>query len=103
MVNQRLSGDTTDDPMFPKRQFPMTFLCEDCKEEIRVEMDSTIRYDLQNQAAWDIEEVLEYLLDYYTNVRVSPRPLYILPLENKQLPPNSELLSAGPLSVVEVQ
>lgn len=53
-VNKRLSGDVTEDPTMPKRQFPPSFLCDNCQDD---------------NGAWDSRTVLRFLLQYYTNIR----------------------------------
>ena len=77
MVNRRLAGDTTDDPAFPKRQFPMNFLCKNCQARSPKER-SFNEQSSQVNSVWNEQQTLQWLLDYYTNVRPSPRPLYVL-------------------------
>ena len=58
IVNNRLHGDeATEDPQFPKEQFPPAFLCSDCRDA-KGELDPT--------------KVLPFLLQYSTNIK--PRP-----------------------------
>ncbi|VDM59878.1 unnamed protein product [Angiostrongylus costaricensis] len=53
-VNKRLSGALSDDPLFPKRQFPPPVLCAQC-------------YDVSG--AFDETQVLYFLRTYYGNIR----------------------------------
>lgn len=54
-VNERLSGDSTDDPEFPKIQYPSTEMCSDCKTE----------------SQWNRERVKEYLMHQYKTVNLN--------------------------------
>ncbi|XP_002135590.2 sulfhydryl oxidase 1-like [Drosophila pseudoobscura] len=53
-VNNRLAGDTTEDPMFPKIQFPRKKDCPSCKNE-----------------KWNQSEVLKYLKNIYDTQNLS--------------------------------
>ncbi|VDM97243.1 unnamed protein product [Thelazia callipaeda] len=53
IVNARLRGRDTEDPKYPKRQFPAHFLCSSCK----------------NQDQFDHDEVKKFLLNYYSAIR----------------------------------
>ncbi|KAJ1352568.1 hypothetical protein KIN20_008953 [Parelaphostrongylus tenuis] len=53
-VNKRLSGAHSDDPAFPKRQFPPSVLCAQC-------------YDANG--GFDEDQILSFLLKYYGNIR----------------------------------
>ncbi|CAG9537260.1 unnamed protein product [Cercopithifilaria johnstoni] len=53
IVNARLRGDDTEDPEFPKRQFPSDFLCSTCRKE---------GYFNNNQ-------VKNFLLTYYSAIK----------------------------------
>ncbi|EDV53981.1 sulfhydryl oxidase 2 [Drosophila erecta] len=50
-VNKQLAGDSTEDPKFPKIQFPSAKDCPHCRH---------------NQSAWRTDEVLKYLKAMYT-------------------------------------
>lgn len=52
-VNKRLSGDFSEDPGFPKKQFPVETMCPKCH---------------LGDGSWDEKEVLSYLVKMYTNV-----------------------------------
>ncbi|XP_065200754.1 sulfhydryl oxidase 2-like isoform X2 [Planococcus citri] len=52
-VNTRLSGDFSEDPAFPKRQFPVESMCPKCRD---------------SNGSWREEEVLSYLVNMYTNI-----------------------------------
>jgi len=49
-VNQRLQGDSSEDPFYPKVQFPTHTMCEEC-------------YKSNNE--YDEEHVLKFLVEYY--------------------------------------
>ncbi|VDO37409.1 unnamed protein product [Haemonchus placei] len=53
-VNTRLSGSRSDDPRFPKRQFPPSVVCTQC-------YDST--------GTFDEKEILNFMLSYYSDIR----------------------------------
>ncbi|EDW23799.1 GL23804 [Drosophila persimilis] len=56
-VNKRLAGDTTEDPKFPKIQFPSKKYCPACTNE---------------NSQWNRTEVLKYLKIIYDNKNLSP-------------------------------
>lgn len=57
-VNARLKGAGSEDPVFPKQQFPPIGLCPSCRLN----------------GGWDEKAVLEFLLSYYSNIRTdSPK------------------------------
>jgi hypothetical protein len=56
-VNKRLAGDETEDPSFPKKQFPTIDKCPQCYK------NST---DSNNQTLFDINETMKYLLSFYS-------------------------------------
>lgn len=51
-VNKRLAGDASEDPKFPKRQFPPSFLCIEC----------------QSSGVYNEQRVLDFMLRYYTDI-----------------------------------
>uniref|UniRef100_A0A915PU61 Sulfhydryl oxidase n=1 Tax=Setaria digitata TaxID=48799 RepID=A0A915PU61_9BILA len=53
IVNARLRGDGTEDPEFPKRQFPPDFLCATCRQE----------------GYFNNDQVKDFLLVYYSAIR----------------------------------
>uniref|UniRef100_A0A915N4Y7 Sulfhydryl oxidase n=1 Tax=Meloidogyne javanica TaxID=6303 RepID=A0A915N4Y7_MELJA len=55
LVNSRLHGRETEDPKFPKYQFPPHFLCQDCRREINKEFDE--------------DKIKNFLLLYYSDIR----------------------------------
>ncbi|XP_013103925.2 sulfhydryl oxidase 1 [Stomoxys calcitrans] len=57
-VNQRLSGDETDDPKFPKIQFPSTSSCSQCRKDTSHSVPSAAS---QTPANWDKDHVLQFL------------------------------------------
>lgn len=54
-VNKRLSGDLTEDPKFPKIEFPNKHNCQRCRNP---------------DESWDSGEVLKYLKRMYTSVNI---------------------------------
>lgn len=54
-VNKRLAGDATEDPEFPKVQFPSNERCPLCKSD---------------SSSWNYQEVLSYLKHMYSNINV---------------------------------
>ncbi|XP_050427195.1 sulfhydryl oxidase 2 [Adelges cooleyi] len=54
-VNQRLAGDVTEDPMFPKIQFPSQNHCKKCRLD-------------NNGQQWNETEVLHYLKEKYLKI-----------------------------------
>ncbi|KAI1703457.1 erv1 / alr family domain-containing protein [Ditylenchus destructor] len=68
MVNGRLKGRETEDPQYPKFQFPAPFLCPECRRQ-----DSHTEFD---------ESVTQsYLVKYYTSIK----PLSSSMLERSQI------------------
>ena len=53
IVNNRLRGRETEDPEYPKYQFPALFLCPECHSDGRLDEIS----------------VHNYLIYYYSNIR----------------------------------
>lgn len=53
-VNQRLAGDITEDPMFPKVLFPIKAHCEKCRNNVTNE--------------WNKDEVLVFLKTMYSSI-----------------------------------
>lgn len=54
IVNARLKGRDTEDPKYPKYQFPPLFLCPNCHED---------------QGKLNENEVQSYLIKYYSNIK----------------------------------
>lgn len=54
-VNKRLAGDSTEDPKFPKVQFPSSERCSSCRNE---------------DSSWNYTEVLKYLKQVYSSINV---------------------------------
>lgn len=70
-VNQRLAGDHTEDPAFPKAQYPLHTACSQChKQRIPVHgitpSDHTV--DLPH---WDTSEILYYLRRVYSHFNLN--------------------------------
>ncbi|CAK5077380.1 unnamed protein product [Meloidogyne enterolobii] len=55
LVNSRLHGRETEDPKFPKYQFPPHFLCHECRREVNKEFDE--------------DKIKNFLLLYYSDIR----------------------------------
>ncbi|KAL6722886.1 hypothetical protein Aduo_017959 [Ancylostoma duodenale] len=62
IVNARLQGRDTEDPQFPKMQFPAQFLCSNCTANGSL-VDSETR---------------EFLLDYYSQIKPFQSPKFLL-------------------------
>lgn len=56
-VNMRLHGDETEDRKHPKVQFPTYTMCPQCHR--------TMPYSDFEEADWDEEAVLDYLIKFY--------------------------------------
>lgn len=56
LVNQRLSGDITEDPLHPKILFPLNVHCETCRQN--------------DTGEWNKNEVLAYLKKKYTSISI---------------------------------
>jgi len=57
-VNERLKGAASEDPAFPKQQFPPASLCPSC----------------HSGGKWDEKAVLDFMVRYYSDVRTdSPK------------------------------
>lgn len=63
-VNQRLAGDTTEDPVFPKIQYPSQEACPQCYQQKKVPVQNVTPH-------WDTGEVLYYLRRAYSLVNLS--------------------------------
>jgi len=59
-VNERLAGDVTEDPMYPKILFPLKVNCETCRKN--------------NSDAWNKIEVLKYLKKIYSTISIKQTP-----------------------------
>ncbi|KAF6721082.1 Sulfhydryl oxidase 2 [Oryzias melastigma] len=60
-VNARLAGSLSDDPLFPKAQWPSPSLCASCHEE-------------QNGVhVWNLDNVLHFLRHHYSASNLSPK------------------------------
>lgn len=57
-VNKRLSGDLTEDPDFPKQQFPTEAMCPSCR---RPPSSNVKGHQIIGEIEWDKYEVLNYL------------------------------------------
>lgn len=53
-ANKRLSGDASEDPSFPKQQFPPSSICPQCRTA---------------SEEFDEKEVLKFLTQYYSNIK----------------------------------
>ncbi|KAH9514560.1 Sulfhydryl oxidase 1 [Bulinus truncatus] len=57
-ANKRLHTDISEDPEFPKVQFPPESLCGSCKKLSQSDDGATM--------SWDADAVLDFLLDFYS-------------------------------------
>ncbi|KFP03538.1 Sulfhydryl oxidase 2, partial [Calypte anna] len=58
VVNSRLAGDLTEDPKYPKVQWPTPDMCPACHEEIK------------GLHSWNEAEVLQFLKDHYNSENI---------------------------------
>lgn len=65
VVNKRLAGDETEDPLFPKIQFPTKESCEKCYREQHGIITDT------NEINWDKQAVLEFLKNIHNPQNLS--------------------------------
>lgn len=63
-VNKRLNGDVTEDPLFPKVQYPPTDICHECH---RIRRPSNQSGDIE----WDKLEVLRFFKRIYAPQTIS--------------------------------
>ncbi|XP_026287311.1 sulfhydryl oxidase 2 isoform X2 [Frankliniella occidentalis] len=75
-VNKRLAGDATEDPAFPKIQFPSVDRCSGCRDN----------------GAWVKHQVLQYLESIYSHESLS---VIGAAGSNSMYRPNKQALSAG--------
>lgn len=59
-VNKRLAGDITEDPSFPKVQFPTEEMCEACHRN-QPDFSTTPQNESNQMTVWNRDEVLYYL------------------------------------------
>lgn len=55
-VNRRLAGDATEDPAYPKIQFPSQSACARCRDQM---------------SNWQTQEVLHFLKEFYSSSKLS--------------------------------
>ena len=60
-MNKRLSGDETEDPSFPKQQFPPKDKCPKCYKN-----SSNTNNETTSASPFDIHETMKYLLSFYS-------------------------------------
>lgn len=65
-VNARIKGVLSEDPAHPKKQFPMTDLCGDCRSDGVIDEDGNANSTIQ----WDLKEVLAFLVRHYSGKRI---------------------------------
>lgn len=68
-ANNRLHGDPTEDPAYPKVQFPEPALCPTCRYGRR----PVDKFD--NETDWNIPEVLKFLRNFYAKENIFDYPL----------------------------
>lgn len=69
-VNRRLAGDQTEDPAFPKIQYPSQEICPQCYKQI-VSTQSGGGTNSHNAPHWDNGEVLYYLRNMFSLLNLS--------------------------------
>lgn len=71
-VNRRLAGDGSDDPMFPKIQYPSQQTCPQCRQEmIPAESAKPLGSSGNDTPHWNTDEVLYYLRRVYSGINLS--------------------------------
>lgn len=69
-VNQRLAGDSTEDPAFPKIQYPSKETCPQCYQSV-IQFEGGTTPDSQSTAHWNMNEVLYFLRRVYSPFTLS--------------------------------
>ncbi|XP_055374073.1 sulfhydryl oxidase 1 isoform X2 [Condylostylus longicornis] len=77
-VNQRLAGDETEDPQFPKLQFPPPSSCHQCYNK---EVSAS---PILDQINWNKHEILQFLKNIYNHQNISYYSLNMDQLENSK-------------------
>uniref|UniRef100_U5EST8 Sulfhydryl oxidase n=1 Tax=Corethrella appendiculata TaxID=1370023 RepID=U5EST8_9DIPT len=74
-VNKRLSKDATEDPDFPKIQFPSREMCPACRRKILTNHHNHHQYPIEDENSgnveWNLVEILSYLKSMYAATNVS--------------------------------
>lgn len=55
IVNKYIASKASEDPAFPKQQFPPVSLCQECRKQ---------------DGNFDGEAVLNFMVNYYSNVKI---------------------------------
>ncbi|CAG9532927.1 unnamed protein product [Cercopithifilaria johnstoni] len=55
IVNKDIAGEASEDPFFPKQQFPPASLCPQCRKQ---------------NGEFDAEAVLDFMINYYSNLKI---------------------------------
>ncbi|CAL1533582.1 unnamed protein product [Lymnaea stagnalis] len=61
-ANKRLQGDASEDPDHPKVHFPPEHLCQLCNKMIKSDQGMSL--------SWDVDKVLEFLLQFYSEKNI---------------------------------
>lgn len=69
-VNQRLAGDSTEDPAFPKMQYPSKEICPQCYQPV-LKFEGGTTPDSHSTIQWNMEEVLYFLRRIYSPFTLS--------------------------------
>lgn len=70
-VNMRLAGDNTEDPAFPKIQYPSQGMCSQCYRKMIPIQGGTPSSDISGAHHWDSREVLYFLRRIYSLFNLS--------------------------------
>lgn len=70
-VNRRLAGDTSEDPVFPKIQYPSQYACPQCYQEMGPAQSATPLDINNNTPHWETGEVLYFLRRVYSLINLS--------------------------------
>lgn len=71
IVNDRLSGDSTDDPVFPKIKFPSKDECPQCRQFKYSGLDTYCRKKPGFEFTWVKNKVMGFLRLIYSNRKIS--------------------------------
>lgn len=69
-VNRRLAGDHTEDPSFPKIQYPSPEMCSQCYQQV-LPFESSTTPSSNAAIQWNLSEVLYYLRRVYSPFNLS--------------------------------
>lgn len=86
-VNQRLAGDVTEDPMYPKILFPLKVHCETCHDD--------------NSGDWNRDEVLKYLKKMYSSISIQQKPVENIKPEYQNIISSQQIIDDSNYNTIE--